>query len=156
MVKPKLSIDAVRDRARRTAHGSLPPAGVEPDAAPAGVLDGRRRRAVRQRLRRTRSVQRARVVELGVLVAEMQDRGRWNQRLVDDWVRELDRGDAEQRDLERALQGQVAWDDLLARRVVAECPGCGRLGGAGDAFCAGCGRAVAPRRGDLNTIRGSA
>jgi hypothetical protein len=155
MVRPKLSIDAVRDRARRTARGSLPSAGIEP-AAPAAGIDSRRRRAVRQRLRRTRSVRRARVVELGVLVADMHGRGRWNERLVDDWVRELDRGDAEQRELERALQGDVAWDDLVARRVVAECPDCGRLGGADDAFCAGCGRATAPRRGDPNSIRGSA
>jgi hypothetical protein len=141
--KLKLSIADVRDRARRTARGSVPPAGVDPDAAPEPGPDGRGRRAIRQRLRRTRAVRRARLSELGVLVAEMHSRGRWNQELVDGWVRELDAADAELRGLDQALRGQVPLDDLIALRLVAQCGACGRIGGSGDSFCAGCGRELA-------------
>ena len=143
MTKLKLSIADVRERARRTARGSLPPAGVDPDRAAEPGPDGRSRRAIRQRLRRTRAVRRARVTELGALVADMQSRGRWNQDLVDTWVRELDAADAELRGLDQALRGQVALDDLVALRLVARCGSCGRIGGAGDGFCAGCGRELA-------------
>jgi hypothetical protein len=143
MAKLKLSIADVRERARRTARGSVPPAGIDPDATPEPGPDGRSRRAIRQRLRRTRSVRAARVSELGALVAEMQARGHWNQDLVDGWVRELDASDAELRGLDQALRGQVALDDLIALRLVAQCGACGRIGGSGDAFCAGCGRELA-------------
>jgi hypothetical protein len=143
MTKLKLSIADVRERARRTARGSLPPAGVDPDRAAEPGPDGRSRRAIRQRLRRTRAVRRARVTELGALVADMQSRGRWNQDLVDTWVRELDAADAELRGLDQALRGQVPLDDLVALRLVARCGSCGRIGGAGDGFCAGCGRELA-------------
>ena len=143
MAKLKLSIADVRERARRTARGSLPPAGVDPDRAPEPGPDGRTRRAIRQRLRRTRAVRRARLSELGALVADMQSRGRWNQDLVDTWVRELDAADAELRGLDQALHGEVPLDDLIALRLVARCGSCGRIGGAGDGFCAGCGRELA-------------
>jgi hypothetical protein len=141
--KPKLSLSDMRERARRTARGSLPPAGIDPDRAPEAGPDGRNRRAIRQRLRRTRSVHRARVAELGALTAEMHERDRWNQELVDKWVRELDTGDAELRGLAQALRGQVALDDLIALRVVAQCTACRRIAGTGDAFCTGCGRELA-------------
>jgi hypothetical protein len=143
MAKLKLSIADVRERARRTARGSLPPAGVDPDQAPETGPDGRSRRAIRQRLRRTRAVRQARVSELGSLVADMQSRGHWNNELVDTWVRELDAADAELRGLDQALRGEVALDDLIALRLVARCGSCGRIGGAGDGFCAGCGRELA-------------
>jgi hypothetical protein len=144
--KPKLSLDDVRERARRTARGSTPPAGIDPDAAPppgGWGPDPRARRAIRQRLRRSRAVHRARVAELGALAADMHARGRWNQDLVDKWVRDLDTGDAELRGLEQALRGEVALDDLIALRVVAQCGACGRIAGTADAFCAGCGRELA-------------
>jgi hypothetical protein len=143
MRKPKLSIAGIRDRARNASRGSLPPAGVDPDAPPEPGPDQRDRRAIRQRLRRTRAVRRARVSELGALVAEMQSRGRWNQDLVDGWVRELDADDAEVRGLGQALRGDVALDDLIALRLVARCGACGRIGGSGDTFCTGCGRELA-------------
>lgn len=143
MPKLKLSIADVRERARRTARGSLPPAGVDSDQAPEPGPDGRSRRAIRQRLRRTRAVRQARVSELGALVADMQARGRWNQDLVDTWVRELDAADAELRGLDQALRGEVPLDDLIALRLVARCGACGRIGGASDGFCAGCGRELA-------------
>jgi hypothetical protein len=143
MPSPKLSLSDMRERARRTARGSLPPAGIDPDAAPGPGPDGRARRAIRQRLRRTRAVHRARVAELGALAAEMQARGRWNQDLVDKWVRELDASDSELRGLEQALRGEVALDDLIAVHVVAQCGACGRIGGTADFFCAGCGRDLA-------------
>jgi hypothetical protein len=85
----------------------------------------------------------ARLSELGALVAEMQSRGRWNDDLVDTWVRELDAADAEVRGLDQALRGEVPLDDLIALRLVAQCGACGRIGGAGDSFCAGCGRELA-------------
>lgn len=171
MPKLKLSMADVRERARRTARGSLPPAGVDPDAAPDPGPDGQSRRAIRQRLRRTRAVRRARLGELGMLVAEMHARGRWNQQLVDGWVRELDAADAELRGLGQALRGEVPLNDLIALRLVAQCGACGRIGGSGDSFCAGCGRELArtaqpagetgdPRdttlAGDLTTIQPSA
>jgi hypothetical protein len=140
MAKLKLSIADVRERARRTARGSVPPAGIDPDAAPEPGPDGRSRRAIRQRLRRTRAVRRARLSELGALVAQMHAQGRWNQELVDGWVRELDAADAELRGLDQALRGQVPLADLIALRLVTQCGACGRIGGSGDAFCAGCGR----------------
>jgi hypothetical protein len=140
MAKLKLSIAEVRERARRTARGSVPPAGVDPDAAADPGPDGRSRRAIRQRLRRTRAVRRARLSELGALVAQMHARGRWNQELVDGWVRELDAFDAEVRGLDQALRGQVPLADLIALRLVAQCGACGRIGGAHDLFCTGCGR----------------
>src|SRR3954452_8234007 len=143
MAKLQLSIADLRERARRTARGSVPPAGIDPDAAPEPGPDGRSRRAIRQRLRRTRAVRRARVSELGALVADMQARDRWNQDLVDTWVRELDAADAELRGLDQALRGEVPLDDLIALRLVARCRSCGRIGGAGDGFCAGCGRELA-------------
>jgi hypothetical protein len=143
MVKPKLKLTEYRERARRTARGSVPPAGIDPDAPPVAGTDGRERRAIRQRLRRTRSMRRARLAELGTLTAEMHARGRWNQDLVDTWVRELDAADAELRGLDQALRGQVPLDDLIALRLVARCGSCGRIGGAGDGFCAGCGRELA-------------
>jgi hypothetical protein len=121
----------------------VPPAGIDPDAAPEQGPDGRSRRAIRQRLRRTRAVRAVRVSELGALVAEMQGRGHWNQDLVDGWVRELDAADAELRGLDQALRGQVGLDDLIALRLVARCGACARIGGSGDAFCAGCGRELA-------------
>jgi hypothetical protein len=148
MARIELSPGGIAERARRTARGSLPPAGVDDGAAPAGP-DGRRRRAIRQRLRRTRSLRRARVAELGALVADMQGRGRWNQKLVDDWAADIDRGQAEAHDLERALQGELP----LADAPIAECGTCGRIVGAGEQFCTGCGN---PLPSDLTTIRATA
>ena len=171
-LKPKVSISDMRDRARRTARGSLPPAGVDPDAGPESGPDGRGRRVIRQRLRRTRAVRRARLAELGAVCAEMHGRGRWNDDLIDKWVRELDTSSAELRGLEQALRGEVSLDDLIAVHVLAQCGACGRLAGTGDAFCAGCGRELAatartapareesPERhtlvGELTTIQPSA
>jgi hypothetical protein len=143
MRKPKLSLSDMRERARRTARGSLPPAGIDPDAAPETGPDGRARRAIRQRLRRTRAMHRARVAELGALTAEMHARGRWNQDLADKWVLELDASGTELHGLGQALRGDVALDDLIALRVVAQCGACGRIAGTADAFCAGCGRDLA-------------
>ena len=143
MSKLKLRLATLRERARNTARGSLPPAGIDPDAAPEPGPDGKDRRAIRQRLRRTRAVRKARMSELGTLVAEMQGQGRWNQELVDTWVRELDAADAELKGLGQALNGEVPLEDLIALRLVAQCGACGRIGGAGDSFCAGCGRELA-------------
>jgi hypothetical protein len=140
MARIDLSLSTLKQRARRTARGSLPPAGVDPDAT-RDPIDGRRRRAIRQRLRRTRAVRRARVAELGALVADMQGRGRWNQRLVDGWVGDLERADREVDNLERALRGEIP----LAFAGVAECGSCGRLAGATDSYCAGCGRELSAR-----------
>jgi len=170
MPKLKPDLRAIPARARRAAGGSLPPAGVDPTAQVEAGPDGRHRRAIRQRLRRTRSVRRARLSELGLLTAEMHARGRWNAELIDERVRELDRDDAERRGLEQALRGDVALDDLVALHVVAECGACGRIGGAAETFCAGCGRELpkrgpAPRRetaasntlvGELTTIQPTA
>lgn len=170
MAKLKPDFSAIKERTRRAARGSTPPAGVDPDTAPEPGPDGSHRRAIRQRLRRTRSVRRARLSELGLLVAEMHARGRWNQELVDDWARELERADSEVRGLEQALRGDLELDDLIGRRIVAQCGACGRIGGAAEKFCAGCGRrlpagSVRPRTespgsqtlvGELTTIRPSA
>jgi hypothetical protein len=135
-----LSPSSLKERARRTARGSLPPAGVDAEAAHAG-LDGRQRRAIRQRLRRTRAMRRARVAELGALVADMQGRGRWNQTLVDRRAGELERADRELANLELALRGQAP----LAFAGVVECGTCGRLAGATDKHCTGCGRELSAR-----------
>jgi hypothetical protein len=135
-----LSPSSFKERARQTARGSLPPAGVDPDASREG-LDGRQRRAIRQRLRRTRALRRARVAELGALVADMQGRGRWNQPLVDRWAGELERADREVANLELALRGQAP----LAFAGVVECEACGRLAGATDKHCTGCGRELTAR-----------
>lgn len=145
MPKPDLKrkLTEYRERARHTARGSVPPAGIDPDAPPAPGPDGRQRRAIRQRLRRTGAVRRARIAELGVLTADMKGRDRWNQELVDKWVREVDGADAELRGLEQALRGDLQLDDLIAAHVVAQCGRCGRIGGAGDTYCAGCGRELA-------------
>jgi hypothetical protein len=90
------------------------------------------------------------VSELGLLVAEMHSRDRWNGGLVDAWVREIDRDATEQRGLEQALRGEAALDELIARRVIAECGACGRIGGGADRFCAGCGREL-PRNAAQRT-----
>jgi hypothetical protein len=148
MPRIELSPSAIADRARQTARGSRPPAGTA-DVAPVAGLDGRQRRAVRQRLRRTRSLRRARVAELGLLAAEMQSRGRWNQQLVDGWAAEIDAGDHELNALEQALRGEAG----LADAKVAECPSCGRIGGADEQFCTGCG---ASRTADPTTIPATA
>ena len=148
MARIDLSPSHVADRARQAARGSLPPAGADAEAPITGA-DGRRRRAIRQRLRRTRSLRRARVSELGLLVADMQGRGRWNQRLVDERAREIDSDDREIDALGKALLG----DGALDGQVAAECPECGRIGGAGEQFCTGCGARWAR---DLTTIQPSA
>ena len=144
MARIDLSPSHVVERSRQTARGSLPPAGADTEAVVAGP-DGRRRRAIRQRLRRTRALRRARVAELGLLAAEMQGRGQWNQKLIDDRALELDAGDRELDALPRALRG----DADLAQAHASECTQCGRIGGAGEQFCTGCG---IPRPGDLTTI----
>jgi hypothetical protein len=134
MARFELSFSNFAERARRAARGSLPPAGVDPEQKPDGP-DGRQRRAIRQRMRRTRALRRARVAELGALVADMRGRGRWNQRLVDDWSRRLEHDDGELTGLDQALRGERQ----LGEVPVAECDACGRIGGARDRFCAGCG-----------------
>jgi hypothetical protein len=141
MPRIDLSPGAIAQRARQTARGSLPPAGVD-EAAPADGPDGRHRRAIRQRLRRTRALRRARLAELGLLAADMHSRGRWNEQLVDDWARTIDAGDSELDGLDRALRG----DATLADAGVAECAACGRIAGVGEQFCTGCGtpRPAAP------------
>jgi hypothetical protein len=144
----KLSIPALTDAARRTASGSLPPAGA--DATPAPGPDGRERRQIRQRLRRTRRVRDARLAELGVLAAEMQARGRWNQALVDEWTSELEIAGRETRDLGDALHGARALSDLIAHGHLAQCASCGRLAGTADGYCTGCGRELTA---GTNTIR---
>src|SRR5688500_12497726 len=106
MARIDLSPGAVARRARQTARGSLPPARGAA-AHPAHGPGGRRRRAIRQRLRRTRALRRARVAALGLLAADMQSRGRWNQQLLDDWARTIDAGDSELDGLERALSGEA-------------------------------------------------
>jgi hypothetical protein len=143
MARFELSFSRITERARRTARGSLPPAGVDPLATPVGP-DGRSRRAIRQRLRRTRSLRRARVAELGALVADMRGRGRWNERLVDERAVEIDRDGAELTALELALRGERT----IADAPVVECAACGRIGGVDDRYCAGCGRELARSRGD--------
>lgn len=139
-----LSPSHVAERARQTARGSLPPAGADTEAVITGP-DGRRRRAIRQRLRRTRALRRARVAELGLLAADMQRRGHWNQELIDDRALELHAGDRELDALARALRGEADLADAQAE----ECVQCGRIGGAGEQFCTGCG---IRRSGDLTTI----
>jgi hypothetical protein len=135
MARIELSFSRLTERARRTARGSQPPAGTDPALDPEGP-DGRRRRAIRQRLRRTRALRRTRVAELGALVADMHGRGRVNQRLVDDWARTLDREGDELAGLEEALRGERPLGDL----PVTECGSCGRIGGEADRYCTGCGR----------------
>jgi hypothetical protein len=135
MSRIKRTIDSISRRARQTARGSLPPAGT--DAAPAhGVRD---RRLLRQRLRRTRHVREARLTELGVLVAEMQRRGRWNDSLVEEWTDEIERAAREQGELDEALRGGRPLGELVGSGLVAQCETCGRIGGSADRYCAGCG-----------------
>lgn len=154
MARIDLSFSRFAERARRTACGSVPPAGVDPDARHDGP-DGPRRRAIRQRLRRTRALRRARVADLGALVADMRARGRTNQRLVDDRVAEIERADDELAGLARALRGELPLTDV----PVVECAACGRIGGKDDSFCAGCGRELvarsAPARGETNASSGA-
>jgi hypothetical protein len=150
MARIELSFSRFAERARRTARGSLPPAGTDPEAQPAGP-DGRRRRAIRQRLRRTRALRRARVAELGVLVADMRGRGRWNQSLVDDWTAAIERDRNELAGLELALRGERELGDV----AVGECDVCGRIGAAGERYCAGCGRERGPAGAvNMTTIPG--
>jgi hypothetical protein len=144
MARIELSPGSIAERARRTARGSMPPAGTAPEPPFTGP-DGRRRRAIRQRIRRTRALRRARVAELGLLAAEMHARDRWNDKLIGEWASDIDAGDTERQALERALRGEAD----LADALVAECAECGRIGGAGEQFCTGCGT---PRAGNLNTI----
>jgi hypothetical protein len=149
MARIDLSFSRFADTARRTARGSVPPAGVDPGTRPDGP-DGRQRRAIRQRLRRTRALRRARVADVGALVADMQARGRANQKLVDDRVAQIGRADDELAGLARALRGEVPLADV----AVVECATCGRIGGTPDKFCAGCGRELiarsAPARGQAH------
>lgn len=127
------------ERARKTARGSLPPAGTDPETRPG--LDGRDRRLIRQRLRRTRRVGDARVTELGVLVAEMKRRDRWNSELLEEWTSELEQARRESHALDEALKGDgKTLTDLENDGVIAQCHACGRIGGASDSYCAGCGR----------------
>jgi hypothetical protein len=142
MSRIKLTLKRISDRARGSAGGSLPPAGADP-AVPGP--DGRERRLIRQRLRRTRHVRDARVSELGVLVAEMQSRGRWNQSLVEEWASELEIAGREDRELTQALRGERPLAELVRTGLVGQCE-CGRIAGAADRFCAGCGRELAATR----------
>jgi hypothetical protein len=86
-------------------------------------------------------VHRARVADLGALAADMEGRGRWNQSLVDRWASDLERADREIANLELALRGEAP----LTFAGVVECEACGRLAGATDKHCAGCGRELAAR-----------
>ena len=143
MSRIKLTFKRIANRARTTAGGSLPPAGADP-AVPGP--DGRERRLIRQRLRRTRHVRDARLSELGVLVAEMQRRGRWNQSLVEEWSSELEIAGREDRELAQALRGERPLAELVSTGLVGQCDSCGRIAGAADSFCAGCGRELAATR----------
>jgi hypothetical protein len=143
MSRIKLTFQRMAGRARSSAGGSLPPAGTEP--TPAGP-DGRERRLIRQRLRRTRHVRDARLSELGVLVAEMQSRGRWNQALVEEWASELEIAGREDRDLTEALHGEKPLADVVRSGLVGQCDACGRIAGAADRFCAGCGQDLGAQR----------
>ena len=143
MSRINLTFKRISARARSSAAGSLPPAGADP-AVPGP--DGRERRLIRQRLRRTRHVRDARLSELGVLVAEMQSRGRWNQALVEEWASELEIAGREDRELAQALRGERPLAELVRTGLVGQCETCGRIAGAADRYCAGCGRELAATR----------
>jgi hypothetical protein len=142
MSRIKHILSRLSHRARRSARGSIPPAGAE---AHAPSPDGRDRRLIRQRLRRTRRVRDARLAELGVLVAEMQRRGRWNESLIEEWTSELEMAGREGRELEQALRGERPLAELIAAGLVGQCGACGRIAGAADRFCVGCGRELGAR-----------
>ena len=88
----------------------------------------------------------ARLSELGVLVAEMQTRGRWNQSLVEEWASELEIAGREDRELAQALRGERPLAELVRTGLVGQCEGCGRIAGAADHFCAGCGQDLEAKR----------
>jgi hypothetical protein len=138
MSRIKLTINRLSERARKSARGTMPPAGTGPAAAPSP--DGRERRLIRQRLRRTRRVRDARLAELGLVVTQMQSRGRWNHALVEEWTSELEIADRERTELDQALRGERPLSQLVATGLVGQCDSCGRIAGAADRFCAGCGR----------------
>lgn len=132
-------------RARAAAGGSELPAGRGPTVADGEPRPGARERAaLRRRARRTRRMREALLRELGLLVLELERRGRTNPQLVSNKARQLREVDEELRGIARALNAEETLDRVVLPGIGGPCPDCGTLLGSEDRFCPSCGR---PRSG---------
>jgi hypothetical protein len=92
------------DRIDRTARGSDPPAGTDPDAAAPGAPGARERGVMRRRLRHVTRTREALLLELGAVTFELHRAGRTDPDLLARKATEIDAADREARALSQALR----------------------------------------------------
>lgn len=134
------SAELVSKRAHEVAGGTSTPAGQGQTVAEDEVRPGARQRAsMRRRARRTRRIREGLLRDLGLLVLELERRGRPNPELVRRKAQELRAIDDELRGLAAALGRHDTVERVALAGIAGSCRACGSLLGNDDKFCASCG-----------------
>lgn len=146
--------------ARSVAAGSEQPAGQGPTVPQGEPKPGARERAtMRRRARRLRRLREAQLRDLGLLVVELERRGRSNPELVKRKAAALRALDDELRAIAAALADDESIDQVVAAGVAGSCSSCGALLSNDDRFCAHCGtprgKAKTDAQGDSGQLVGA-
>ena len=98
---------------------------------------------MRRRARRMRRVREAELRDLGLLVLELERRGRRNPELLSRKASEINAIDDELRGIAAALREHEKLEQLVTAGIAGTCSNCGSLLGTDDRFCSGCGASAA-------------
>jgi hypothetical protein len=126
-----------KQKADRSAAGTVVPAGIDPSAQPGPTA--RERTLMRRRLRALRRRREALMREVGGLVLESKHGENGAPERLDGRTQELEAVDAEARTIAQALDEKKTLDELLSSGLSARCSSCGELVAKRERFCSTCG-----------------